>query len=76
MDTGSGSTFNQFNTNKYISSTQDFLDSNSLVAQVAFLLLVLFVFIVLLRLGISILGYYLSPSNSPKLINGMSSRPR
>ena len=71
MDTGSGSTFNQFNTNKYISSTQEFLDSNSLVAQVAFLLLVLFVFIVLLRLGISILGYYLSPSNSPKLINGM-----
>ena len=71
MDNSSGSTFNQFNTNKYISSTQEFLDSNSLVAQVAFLLLVLFVFIVLLRLGISILGYYLSPSSSPKLINGM-----
>jgi hypothetical protein len=68
---GSGSTFNQFNTNKYVDATYDFLESNSLIAQVAFLLLVLFVFIVLLRLGISILGYYLSPSVSPKLINGM-----
>jgi hypothetical protein len=68
---GSGSTFNQFNTNKYVDATYDFLESNSLIAQVAFLLLVLFVFIVLLRLGISILGYYLSPSVTPKLINGM-----
>ena len=68
---GSGSTFNTFNTNKYVDATYDFLESNSLIAQVAFLLLVLFVFIVLLRLGISILGYYFSPSGSPKLINGM-----
>ena len=70
-NTGQGSTFNQFQTNKYVSATQDFLNSNSLIAQVAFLLLVLFVFIILLRLGISLLGYFLSPSNNPKLINGM-----
>ena len=73
-DMASGSPFNQFNTsssNKYIDAPDDFLNSNSLVAKLAFLLLVLFVFIVLMRLGISILGYFLSPSNSPKLINGM-----
>jgi hypothetical protein len=35
------------------------------------LLLVLFVFIILLRLGISLLGYFLAPSGSPKLIDGM-----
>jgi hypothetical protein len=70
-NSGSGTTFNQFNTNKYVDATYDFLESNSLIAQVAFLLLVLVVFIVLLRLGISILGYYFSPSGSPKLINGM-----
>jgi hypothetical protein len=34
-------------------------------------LLVLFVFIILLRLGISLLGYFLSPTGSPKLIDGM-----
>jgi hypothetical protein len=70
-DTAQGSTFNQFQTNQYVSATQDFLNSNSLIAQLAFLLLVLFVFIILIRLGISLLGYFLSPTSSPKLITGM-----
>ncbi len=65
------SAFNQFSSNKYVDATQDFFNSNSIVAQLAFLLLVLFGFIILLRLGISFLGYMLSPSGSPKLINGM-----
>jgi len=66
-----GTTFNQFSTNKYVSSTQEFFKSNSLVAQVAFLLLILFIFIILLRLGITFLGYFLGPTGSPKLIDGM-----
>jgi len=72
-NTGSGSTFNPFtsNTNPYVNATQDFLNSNSLVAKIAFLLLVLLIFIVLLRLGISLLGYFFGPSGSPRLINGM-----
>lgn len=71
-NTGSGSTFNQFTgNNSYVNSTQDFLNSNSIVAQVAFLLLVFFVFIILLRLGISVLGYFLAPTGTPKLIDGM-----
>ena len=66
-------TFNQFstNTNNYVSSTQEFFKSNSLVAQVAFFLLILFVFIILLRLGITLLGYFLDPIGSPMLIDGM-----
>jgi hypothetical protein len=69
---GQGPTFNQFQSNQYVSATQDFLNSNSLTAQVAFLLLVLFVFVFLLRLGISVLGYLLTHNgNSPKLIDGM-----
>lgn len=71
-NTETSSTFNQFTgTNTYVNATQDFLNSNSVVAQVAFLLLVLFVFIILLRLGISLLGYFLAPTGTPKLINGM-----
>jgi hypothetical protein len=70
-NTGSGSTFNQFTTNKYVNSTKEFFESNSLVAKVAFLLLVFFVFIILLRLGIAIISYFLAPTGSPKLINGM-----
>ena len=78
MDTqGSSPTavFDQFGADSYYepvtSATEDFFNSNSLVAKVAFLLLVLFGFIILLRLGISLLGYWLAPSGSPKLINGM-----
>jgi hypothetical protein len=71
-NTGQGtSTFNQFAPNQYVNATQEFLESNSLVAKVAFLLLVLFVFVILLRVGISILGYFLAPSGNVKLIDGM-----
>lgn len=51
--------------------TQEFLESNSLIAKFAFLLFTLFVFIVLLRLGVMILGYFYTPSNSPKVVDGM-----
>jgi len=71
-NTGQGnSIFNQFNKNQYVNDTTEFLNSNSLVAKIAFLLLVLFVFIILLRLGITLLGYFFSPSNNTQLINGM-----
>lgn len=67
---GIGSTINEFTSN-YKNATKEFLESNSLVAKVAFLLLVLFVFTILLRLGIWFLGYYLTDSRSPKLLDGM-----
>jgi hypothetical protein len=73
MNSSNATTFNQFSTTTqtYANSTKEFLDSNSVVAKIAFLLLILFVFIILLRVGISLLGYFLAPSTSPKLINGM-----
>lgn len=62
---GNGSIFKQ-------NSTKEFLESNSLIGQMAFLLLVVFVYIILLRIGISILGWIFGSANgSPKLINGM-----
>jgi hypothetical protein len=71
MDTNNRNIFNTFTTNSYVSSTKEFLESNSLVAKFAFVLLVLFVFIIVLRIGIAILGYFLRPNNKNKLINGM-----
>jgi hypothetical protein len=51
---------------------KEFLESNSLIGQIAFLLLVLIIFIILLHTGISILGWFFnSVNNSPKLIDGM-----
>lgn len=66
--------FKQFSssTNKAVNSTKQFFDSNSLIAKFAFILLILFLYIVLLRIGITILGWFYSQSNgSPKLIDGM-----
>jgi hypothetical protein len=65
---GQGTTFT---TNSYTNATREFFESNSLIARVAFLLLVLFVFLILLRLGISILGYFFEPTGSARLIDGM-----
>jgi hypothetical protein len=71
-NTGSGSPYNPFSTGSTSTSGfKDFIDSNSLVAKIAFLLLVLFGFVIALRLGISILAYFLSPTGSPHLIDGM-----
>ena len=65
-------TYNSFSTSSTGNfGTREFLESNSLVAKFAFLLLVIFAFIILLRAGISLIGYFLKPSESPHLINGM-----
>jgi hypothetical protein len=60
-----------FASNTYVSGTREFLSSNSIVAKFAFLLLVLFAFIILLRLGTSLISWFFSPSNNPRLIKGM-----
>ena len=63
--------FNTFSTNKGSFGTKEFMDSNSLVAKFAFLLMVLFGFVILLRIGISIISYMFKPNDSPHLIDGM-----
>ena len=54
-----------------LAATKEFLESNSIVAKIAFLLLVLIVFILLLRVGVKIISYFMAPTSSPKLIDGM-----
>lgn len=63
--------FNTFSTNRGNFGTREFTESNSLVAKFAFLLLILFLFVILLRVGISVLSYIFNPNQSPRLINGM-----
>jgi len=63
--------FNTFSTNKTTFGTKEFLESNSLVAKFAFLLLVIFAFVILLRIGISLIAYFLKPSTSLHLMDGM-----
>jgi len=63
--------FNQFSSNNNVAGNRDFLNSNSLIAKFAFLLLVIILFVMALRLGSSILSWIFSPSQNPILINGM-----
>lgn len=63
--------FNDFSNTTKVSGTKQFLESNSLVAKVAFLILVVIVFVLLLRLGTTVLSWLFSPSNDPTLVKGM-----
>lgn len=78
MDLNSGNSGNNaaltgraFASNYMPNPTNEFLDSNSLVAKVAFLLFVLLAFVLLFRVGMSVLSWLIHPSNSPHLIDGM-----
>jgi len=71
QDTGGKSVFSNFASNKYVAGTKEFLDSNSVVAKFAFLLLILLLFVLALRLGTAILSWIFSPTPDPILINGM-----
>ena len=56
---------------KNLSGGANFLQNNTIVAKLAFLILVIFVFVLLLKLGTRILAYIFTPSSDPVLINGM-----
>jgi hypothetical protein len=55
-----------------VSGSKDFLESNTLIAKTAFLLLVIIVFFVLLRICISLLSWLLAPSQNMTLVNGLA----
>jgi hypothetical protein len=63
--------FDSFRNNRYVSGTADFLESNSAIAKIAFLFLILILFTFALRVGTSILQRIYSPSPDPFLIKGM-----
>jgi hypothetical protein len=63
--------FNQFSINRPQYGTKDFLQSNSLVAKIAYLLMVILIFIIVLRLGLDLLEWWFDKNKSPHLFNGM-----
>ena len=63
--------FDSFRNNRYVSVTADFLESNSAIAKIAFLLMILILFTFVLRLGTTLLQRIYSPSPDPFLIKGM-----
>lgn len=57
--------FKQFGNNNLVGGPQEFLNSNTLVAKVVFILLVLIIFIFLMRLAVGILHSLLGPKENP-----------
>jgi len=51
-------------------NTSEFLESNGLLAKIAFILFVLILFLFFLRIGIQALGYFMSPSKNPFIVYG------
>lgn len=60
-----------FSSNSYIQGSKTFLESNSLIAKFAFLLLVIIVFVISLRVFAGLLFWIFTSSNNPILIDGM-----
>ena len=64
---------NEFSSASVVNAGNDFLQSNSLIAKFGFIILVLFGFLFLFRIGMMIISSILSPSDSPYLVKGMIS---
>lgn len=63
--------FSDFSSKDLVSGSKDFLESNSWVAKLAFLLMVIIGFVILFRLMISFITWIFSPSGKVILINGL-----
>ena len=62
--------FEPYSNNRFLQGSKEFLSSNHLVARIAFVILVMFLFVILLRVGFTILNSILGYSNEPVLLNG------
>jgi len=54
-----------------VNGFSEFMNSNSLVAKISFLFFMIFIFVIVLQLSITVLGWALTSSDSPHLIDGM-----
>jgi hypothetical protein len=62
---------NEFSSKSAADAGNEFLESNTLIAKFAFIILVLFGFMFLFRIGMMIIALILSPTESPYLVQGM-----
>jgi hypothetical protein len=68
---GATASFSDFSSKDMVSGSKDFLESNSWIAKLAFLLMVIIGFVILFRLMISFITWIFSPSGKVVLINGL-----
>lgn len=61
----------QFSSTSAVDAGKEFLQSNSLIAKFGFIVLVLFGFLFLFRIGMLLISSLLAPQSSPYLVKGM-----
>jgi len=64
------SSIDKFSSTDAVGASQSFLQSNTIVAKFAFIILVLIAFLFLANLGISLIGYFLQPAHNPYIVKG------
>lgn len=64
------SAVSDFSSKSAVDASNEFLESNTIVAKFAFIIVVLIAFMMLFRLGAIIMGYFFSPTKSPYLVQG------
>jgi len=60
----------EFSSKSSINAGSEFLQSNSIVAKFAFLILVLIIFITICNLGITLIGYFTASTKNPYIVYG------
>lgn len=65
------SVLDDFSSRNSVDAGSDFLNSNSIIAKFAFILLVLILFVFLFNLGVRLISYFTSPSKSPYIVKGL-----
>ena len=71
--TNLNSAVSDFSSKSAVDASNEFLESNTIVAKFAFIIVALIGFMLLFRLGAIIMGYFFMPSSSPYLVKGMIS---
>jgi len=63
--------FEEFSSKDLVTNSNEFLETNSLIAKFVFLILLMVFFLVLLNLGMSLITYFTKPNYNPYVINGL-----
>jgi len=64
-------TLSDFSGKDLVNSGNEFLNSNSIIAKFAFVILVLILFVFLFNLGVRLISYFTSPESSPYIVKGL-----
>lgn len=70
MKEGVKNTLGEFSSKNAMDASSEFLNSNSLLAKFAFIVLILIVFMVVLKIMMTVLGYFMGPKSNPYIVKG------